>query len=70
MRERSFIPLFVTNLFGTMNDNFLKPRRKVTMHVENLTARTREWSRLSRLEFNRELEKWYNAEREVSSGAR
>ena len=24
MRERSFIPLFVTNLFGTMNDNFLK----------------------------------------------
>ena len=23
-RERSFIPLFVTNLFGTMNDNFLK----------------------------------------------
>ena len=24
MRERSFAPLFVTNLFGTMNDNFLK----------------------------------------------
>ena len=23
-RERSFVPLFVTNLFGTMNDNFLK----------------------------------------------
>ena len=23
-REQSFIPLFVTNLFGTMNDNFLK----------------------------------------------
>ena len=39
--ERSFIPLFVTNLFGT--------------------ARTREWARLTCLEFNRELEKWYNA---------
>lgn len=24
MKKRSFIPLFVTNLFGTMNDNFLK----------------------------------------------
>ena len=24
MRKDSFIPLFVTNLFGTMNDNFLK----------------------------------------------
>ena len=37
------------------------PRRKVTMHVENLTARAREWSKLTRLEFNCELEKWYNA---------
>ena len=24
MKKRSFVPLFVTNLFGTMNDNFLK----------------------------------------------
>ena len=38
------------------------PRRKVTMHVENLTARTREWSKLTRLEFNRELENWYNTQ--------
>lgn len=37
-----------------------KPRRKVAMHVESLTARTREWSKLGRLEFNRELENWYN----------
>ena len=39
-----------------------KPRRKVMMHVENLTSRTREWSALTRLEFNRELENWYNTQ--------
>ena len=36
------------------------PRRKVSMHVEDLTDRVREWSRLSRLDFNRQLENWYN----------
>ena len=36
------------------------PRRKVTMQVEDLTARAKDWSHLTRLEFNRELEKWYN----------
>ena len=36
------------------------PKRKVTMHIENLTDRTREWSKLTRLEFNRKLEDWYN----------
>ena len=45
------------------------PRRKVSMHVEDLTARTREWAKLTRLEFNRELEKWYNAGSEDLSGA-
>ena len=36
------------------------PRRKVTMYVENLTAKARVWAKLPRLEFNRELENWYN----------
>ena len=38
---------------------FMK-RRPVTIHIENLTDRAREWSKLSRLEFNRRLEEWYN----------
>ena len=37
------------------------PRRKVVMHVEDLTSRVRAWAALSRLEFNRHLEDWYNA---------
>ncbi len=36
------------------------PKRKVTMHVEILTDRAREWSKSTRLEFNRKLEEWYN----------
>ena len=39
---------------------FMK-KRSVTIHIENLTDRVREWSKLSRLEFNRRLEDWYNA---------
>ena len=38
------------------------PRRRVTMHIEDLTDRVKEWSSLTRLEFNRKLEEWYNAE--------
>ena len=37
-----------------------KPRRKVSMQVEDLTERVKEWSQLTRLEFNRHLEMWYN----------
>ena len=37
------------------------PRRSVTMHVEDMTDRVKEWSKLTRLEFNRKLEEWYNA---------
>ena len=29
---------------------------------EDLTDRVKEWSQLTRLEFNRKLEEWYNAE--------
>ena len=36
------------------------PRRRVTMHIEDITDRVREWSKLTRLEFNRKLEEWYN----------
>ena len=57
-----FAPTLVKSVFLWL---FVAPfvsRRTVTMHVENLTAKTREWSKLTRLEFNRELENWYNTQ--------
>lgn len=36
------------------------PRRVVTMHVEDVTERVKAWATLTRLEFNRKLENWYN----------
>jgi len=35
-------------------------KRPVSMQLEDLTDRVREWSKLSRLDFNRKLEEWYN----------
>jgi hypothetical protein len=34
-------------------------RRKVTMHLEDLTERAKAWSEGTRQEFNRRLEAWY-----------
>ena len=56
----NFVLTFIRGIFLWLFVAPFVPRRKVTMHVENLTARTREWSKLTRLEFNRELENWYN----------
>jgi long-chain-fatty-acid--[acyl-carrier-protein] ligase len=37
-------------------------RRKVAMHIENLTSQVKEWTAEdSRIAFNRHLEAWYNA---------
>ena len=60
-----FIPTLLKSAFLWFFVAPFVPRRKVTMHVENLTARTCAWSKLTRLEFNRELESWYNASRGV-----
>jgi len=38
---------------------FMK-RRPVSMHIEDLTDRVREWTQLTRVEFNQRLEAWYN----------
>ena len=56
----NFVLTFIRSIFLWLFVAPFVPRRKVTMHVENLTARAREWSKLARLEFNRELENWYN----------
>ena len=57
----SFVPTFLRGVLHWLFVTPFVPRRKVTMHVEDLTARVREWTRLTRLEFNRRLEMWYNS---------
>ena len=56
----SFVSTFVKSVFLWFFWAPFVPRRRVTMHVEDLTDRVKEWSKLTRLEFNRKLEEWYN----------
>jgi MFS family permease len=56
----SFLPTLLESVFKWFFVAPFVPRRKVSMHVEDLTERTREWARLTRLEFNRKMEEWYN----------
>ena len=58
----SFVPTFVKSVLLWFFWSPFVPRRRVTMHIEDLTDRVKEWSSLTRLEFNRKLEEWYNAE--------
>lgn len=39
-----------------------RPRRRVTVHFEDLTSRCREWAKLDRAAFNAALERWYDAD--------
>ena len=56
----SFVPTFVKSVFLWFFWAPFVPRRRVKMHVEDLTGRVREWSRGTRLEFNEKLNDWYN----------
>ena len=56
----SFVPTFIKSVFLWFFWAPFVPRRRVTMHVEDMTDRVKEWSKLTRLEFNRKLEEWYN----------
>ncbi len=58
----SFVPTFIKSVFLWFFWSPFVPRRRVPMHIEDLTGRVKEWSNLTRLEFNRKLEQWYNAE--------
>ena len=58
----AFVPTFVKSVFLWFFWSPFVPRRRVTMHIEDLTDRVKEWSKLTRLEFNRKLEEWYNRE--------
>ena len=57
----AFVPTLLKSVFLWLFVSPFRPRREVTMTVENLTDRVKDWSSLTRLEFNRELEKWYNS---------
>ena len=54
-----FAPTLVKSVFLWFFVTPFVQRRKVTMHVEDLTERIAEWSKLTRLEFNGKLENWY-----------
>ena len=56
----SFVPTFIKSVFLWFFWSPFVPRRRVTMHIEDMTDRVKEWSKLTRLEFNRKLEEWYN----------
>ena len=58
----AFVPTLVKSVLLWFFWAPFVPCRRVTMHVENLTGLVREWSALPRLEFNRRLEAWYNAD--------
>ena len=58
----AFVPTFIKSVFLWFFWSPFVPRRRVTIHIEDLTDRVKEWSSLTRLEFNRKLEEWYNAE--------
>ena len=56
----AFVPTFIKSVFLWFFWSPFVPRRRVTMHVEDITERVKEWSQGTRLEFNRKLNDWYN----------
>ena len=63
----SFVPTFIKSVFLWFFWSPFVPHRRVTMHIEDLTDRVKEWSSLTRLEFNRKLEEWYNDEPQTNA---
>ena len=57
----AFVPTFIKSVLLWFFWSPFVPRRRVTMHVEDITDRVKEWSQGTRLEFNRKLNDWYNA---------
>ena len=56
----AFVPTFIKSVLLWFFWSPFVPRRRVTMHVEDLTDRVKEWSKGTRLEFNAKLNAWYN----------
>ncbi len=58
----AFVPTFIKSVFLWFFWSPFVPRRRVTMHIEDLTDRVKEWAQGTRLDFNRKLSDWYNAD--------
>ena len=58
----AFVPTFFKSVLFWLFWSPFVPRRRVTMHIEDLTDRVKEWAQGSRLDFNRRLEAWYNGQ--------
>lgn len=58
----AFVPTFIRSVLLWFFVAPFIPRRKVTMHIEDLTDQLKEWAATgTRLEFNAKLNAWYNA---------
>ena len=60
-KSPSFVPTLMKSVLLWFFWSPFVSRRRVKMHIENLTERVKEWSQGTRLEFNAKLEEWYNA---------
>ena len=56
----AFVPTFIKSVLLWFFWSPFVRRRRVTMHVEDITDRVKEWSQSTRLDFNRKLSDWYN----------
>jgi long-chain-fatty-acid--[acyl-carrier-protein] ligase len=56
----AFVPTLVKSVLLWLFWSPFVSRRRVNMHIENLTGRVKEWAQGTRLEFNAKLEEWYN----------
>jgi 1-acyl-sn-glycerol-3-phosphate acyltransferase len=55
-----FVPTFIKSVLLWFFWSPFVRRRRVSMHVEDITSRVVEWAKLPRLEFNAKLNDWYN----------
>lgn len=56
----AFVPTFIKSVLLWFFWSPFVRRRRVDMHIEDITSSVVEWSKLSRLEFNAKLNDWYN----------
>jgi acyl-[acyl-carrier-protein]-phospholipid O-acyltransferase/long-chain-fatty-acid--[acyl-carrier-protein] ligase len=56
----AFVPTFIRSVLLWFFWSPFVRRRRVEMHVEDITSSVVEWSKLPRLEFNGKLNDWYN----------
>ena len=58
----AFVPTFIKSVLLWFFWSPFVRRRRVEMHIEDITSSVIEWSKLSRLQFNAKLNDWYNAD--------